>query len=170
MNVWSEYNKVVNAIIPVADAFTTGTGIKSDVVNLENYNKCTFIVATGATSVNNELVTVVAGVSAASCTTAITFKYRTQVAAEPPAVGSDVPSALTAVTVAATGFNFTVSTVGGVYIVEVDAAVVAAAGTDFDHVAINFADGGTDAAQTACVVAILSEPRYPQAILATAID
>ena len=168
MNVFSEMNKIVNAIIPVADAFVTGTGILSDVVNLENYNKCTFIVATGASVANNESITVLAGVSAASCATAITFKYRKQIAGVPPAAGSDVPGALTTATTA--GFKITASKAGGLYIIEVDAAVVAGGGTDFDHVAIRFDDGGTDAAQVACVIAILSEPRYPQAILATAID
>ena len=169
MNVWSEKNKVVHVLTPVADPFVTGTGVSTDIVNMENYNKCTFIIITSTTAANNGLITVDAGVDNVTCATAITFKYRTQIAAVPDAVGSDVQSALT--DGAAAGFNMTVSLVGGIYIIEVDASVVAAAGTDFDHVCLRIDDGGTNAAQPyAGVIAILSEPRYPQDILATAID
>jgi len=165
MNVLSEEIKVVNAVIPVADAFATAA--TTDIINMENYNKCTFIIATGATTTADGVVTVLAGSSNASCATAITFKYRTQIAGVPPAQGSDVPGALTAATVS--GFAMTASKAGGLYIIEVDAAVVAAAGTNFDHVACKVTED-TDDPQTACIIALLSEPRYPQAILATAID
>ena len=168
MNVWSEKNKVVNGTIPVADAFAAGTAVhKTDVVNMENYNKCTFIIATGATSTADGVVTVLAGNANDSCTEAITFKYRTQAAADVPDEGSDVPSTLTDATI--TGFAMTASIIGSLYIIEVDAAVVAAAGTNFDHVACHVAED-TDDPQTACIIAILSEPRYAQDVLATAID
>lgn len=165
MNVWSEINKVVNAVIPVADAFATA--VTTDVVNLENYGKCTFIIATGATTTANGVVTVNAGISAASCATAIAFKYRTQINAVPPAAASDLPSALTAAAV--TGFSMTASKAGGLYIIEVDADVVAAAGTAYNHCSCTVTEVTNDP-QTACIVAILSEPRYPQDILVTAID
>ena len=165
MNLFSEANKIVNAVIPIADAFDTA--VSTDIINLKKYRKCTFIVITGATTTADGVITVLAGVSNASCATAITFKYRTQIAAAPPAQGSDVSGALTAATV--TGFAMTASKVGGVYIIEVDADVVAAAGTDFDHVKLTVTEDTNDP-QTACILAILSEPRYPQAILATAID
>lgn len=164
MNVWSEYNKVVNAVIPVEDAWASNT--TSDIINMENYNKCTFIIATGASAANTDgVITVNAGTTTPA--TAIAFNYRTQIAAAVPDAGSDVPSALTAA--AAAGFAMTASKAGGVYIIEVDAAVVAAAGTDYDHVSCTVTED-TAGAQTGCIIAILSEPRYPQAILATAID
>jgi len=162
--LWSEGNKVVNAVIPVADAFATA--VSTDVVDMADYKRCTFIVATGATSTANGIITVLAGVSNASCTTAIIFKYRTQIAAVPPAAGSDVPSALTAAAV--TGFSMTASKAGGLYIIEVDVREVAAAGTNFDHVKLTVTEV-TDAPQTACIIAILSQPRYPQGVLKTAI-
>ena len=165
MNLFSEANKIVNAIIPVADAFDTSR--TTDIINLKNYRKCTFIVITGATTTADGVITVLAGVSNASCTTAITFKYRTQINAAPPAAASDLPGALTAAAV--TGFAMTASKVGGIYIIEVDADVVAAAGTDFDHVKLTVTEDTNDP-QTACVLAVLSDPRYPQAILVTAID
>lgn len=166
MNVWSEKNKVVNVLDPVATAVATGV---SDIVNMENYRKCTFLVVTGASSANSDsTLTVLAGISNASCATAIVFKYRTQIAAVTPAVGSDVPSALVTATIA--GFAMTASKKGGVYIIEVDAAVVAAAGTDYDHIALNIVEATGSGAILGTVVAILSDPRYPQDILVTAID
>lgn len=61
MNVWSEKNKVVNVLDPVATAFATAV---TDIVNMENYNKCTFIVATGASVANTDsTLTVLAGIS-----------------------------------------------------------------------------------------------------------
>ena len=78
-----------------------------------------------------------------------------------------MPSALTAATT--TGFAMTASKKGGLYIIEVDAQTVAAAGTDYDHVALKFTEATGSGAILGAVVAILSEPRYPQAILPTAI-
>jgi len=170
MNVWSEKNHVVNCIIPVTDAFAANK--TTDVINMENYNKCTFLIITGATSADLGKVTINAGDANDSCATAITFKYRRQIAGTAGIAGvqgSDVPGALTPVTVAATGFAMEAAKIGGIYIVEVDAAVVAAAGTNFDHVSLTVTENGS-AGVDACVIAILSEPRYPQAILATAID
>lgn len=164
--VWSEINKVVNVIIPVADAFSGS--VTSDIVHLENYKKCTFLIATGATNTDTGKVTVGAGATSTGAATAIAFKYRTQVkAANATSSSGDVPSALTDATT--TGFLMTASKIGGLYIVEVDPAVVAAAGTAYDHVALTVTEVGSSGV-TACVLAILSEPRYPQGILVTAID
>ena len=165
MYVFSERHKVVNAIIPVADAFSAN--VTSDIVHLENYKKCTFLIVTGATSTDAGLVTVGAGATSTGAATAIPFKYRTQIAAAPPNAGSDVSSTLIDAT--STGFAMTASKAGGLYIVEVDAAVVAAATAGYDHVALTVTEVGSTGV-TACVLAILSEPRYPQDILVTAID
>lgn len=163
--LWSEENKVVNAIIPVADAWNSNP-VVSDVVDCADYKRVTFLIITGATSAVAPVVTVLAGISKDSCTTAIIFKYRTQIAGTPPAALSDVPSALINATV--DGFSMTGSKPGGLYIIEVDVREVAEGGTQFDHVALNI-DENADTAQTGCVIAILSEPRYPQAVLKTAI-
>ena len=164
MNKWSEKNKVVNAVIPVADAFDTA--VTSDVVNMENYKKLTFLVITGATSTANGVITVKAGVSNSSCATAIVFKYRTQIGAVPPAADSDVQSKLSDATVS--GFAMTASKAGGMYVIEVDAQIVAEAGIDYDHVSLTVTEDTNDP-QTACIVAILSDPRYADAVLQTAI-
>ncbi|GAG18718.1 unnamed protein product [marine sediment metagenome] len=166
MSLWSESNTVVNAIIPVANAWDSAP-VVSDIIHLENFNRCTFLIVTGATSAVEPVVTVFAGISNSSCDTAIAFKYRTQIAAVPGAAGSDVTSALIEAT--SVGFSMTAAKVGGIYIIEVDASDVAAAGVNFDHCAVNIAEDA-DTPQTGCVIAVLSEPRNPQAVLATAID
>ena len=103
MYIFSERHKVVNVLDPVATAVATGV---TDIVNMENYKKCTFIVVTGASSANSDsTITILTGISNTSCATAIAYKYRTQIAAVTPAAGSDVSSALTAV--ANTGFAMT---------------------------------------------------------------
>jgi len=168
MYIFSERHKVVNVLIPVADAFVTGVGVVTDIVHMENYKKCTFIIITGASVAVIQTVRVFAGIDNVTCATPIVFKYRTQAAVAVPNVGSDVPLTLTDATVA--GFPTIASIAGGMAIVEVDAAVVAAAGANFDHCALDIVDTTGAGAQVGCVIAILSEPRYPQDILATAID
>lgn len=165
MNKWSEKNKVVNVLDPVATAFASAS---TDVVNMENYKKLTFLVVTGASVANTDsTITILAGVSNSSCTTAMVFKYRTQIAAATPGTGSDVQSALTTATTA--GFAMTASKKGGVYIIEVDAQEVAAAGTNFDHVCLKLVEATGSGAALGCVLAILSDPRYPDSVLQTAI-
>ena len=154
--LWSEENKVVNAIIPVADARNASPAV-CEVVDCAGYKRVTFLIETGATSAVEPVVTVLAGVSGAFCATAIIFKYRTQIAGTPPAAGSDVTSALIAAAVE--GLSMTATKPGGLYIIEVDVREVAEAGINFDHVTVNIAEDG-DTPQTGCVIAILSQPRY----------
>lgn len=178
--VWSEINKVVNVLDPASSGTghaSTASGVTtSDIVNLKNYKKCTFVIHTGASAANTPVVTILAGENNTTSDTAIAYKYRTQIVGKGGylgATGSDVPSALEDAT--ATGFAMTTETSGGVYIIEVDAPTVCAgttagAATDYDHVKMVLTNGSTAAAQFYGVIAILSEPRYPQAILQTAID
>jgi len=115
---------------------------------------------TGAAADNTNTITVQAGTAVDSCATDIVFKYR-------KIVSGDTYGALTQATTA--GFSLTASTANQYAIVEVDAETVAAGGTNYDCVALTVTEAGSAAAQVGCVVAILSEPRYPQELLATAI-
>ena len=164
--VWSEINKIVTALEPANQSDANRT---TDIVNLENYKKCTFIVHTGASAANTPTLTVVTGASSTGATTATAFKYRTMINAVPPLAASDLPGDLTSST--GDGFAITTQKAKGMYIIEVDASTVAAAGTNYDHVALKFtASTSTHATQYYSVLAVLSEPRYPQDILVTAID
>ena len=170
--VWSEVNKIVSAINPASQSATSGETVVSDIVNMANYKKLTYILQTRATAANIPTVTVYAGETSTGATTAIAFKYRSQISQTDATTAlGDVPSALTDATSA--GFAITTGKVGGCYIIEVDPVTVAAAdATDqtYDHVKLVLTNATTVAAQLYGVIAILSEPRYPQAILQTAID
>jgi hypothetical protein len=172
--VWSEVNKVVNVLDPASQSGTSGAEIATDIVNLKNYKKLTYVIHTGAAAANIPVVTLYGGETSTGATTAITFKYRTQVVGtggNAATSGSDVSSALTDATVA--GFALGTGEAGGVYIIEVDPSTVCAADTTdqtYDHVKLMLTNVATVAAQIYGVLAILSEPRYPEAILVTAID
>ncbi len=156
--VWSEINKVVNADPPASQWGSTGAN-QCDIVDMESYKKCTFLIMTGATSTGIGAVTVQAGATSTGATTEIAFKYRSTTTGD---TYGDLTDA-----VAGTGFNLTVSTANQYHIIEVDAPTVAAAAANYDHVALSITNHVT--AINACVVAVLSEPRYPQGTLGTAI-
>ena len=168
--VWSEYNHIVNVLNPAEHGASSGP--TTDIVDMENYKKCTFIVQTGASAANIPVITVLSGVSNASAATATAFNYRTQIkASDATSSSGDVPGDLTSV--GTSGFAMTTSKAGGCYIIEVDAPTVCAATTGttyYDHVCLDFSTGATAATHFYGVLAVLSEPRYPQAVLDTAIE
>jgi len=167
--VWSEIKKVVNVLDPASQSSGVSAVVNTDVVDMENYKKCTFLVHAGAAVDNTMVITAYANDDNATSGSAIDFRYRTQIAGtggNSASVGSDVPSLLS------TGSSITTTTgaAGGMYIIEVDAPTVAAEGTDYDHTYLKFTTStGNITARIYGVVAVLSEPRYPQAILDTAI-
>jgi len=153
MTLWSEENKIYNVLIPVADPWagsTTGYG-----VHLENYKRLTYIIPTGVTTSGAGVVTVNAAVSASGAGTAIAFKYRTCSSAGEYGTLTD-----------STGLTMTMQREGMSYIVDVNVDDVAAAGTDYDYSTITITEGAQNTpVVVACVIAVLSEPRYPQATL-----
>ena len=156
--IFSQYNKVVNGLPPVADAFATQG--YSDIVNMEAYKHVTFLIITGVTTTADGVITVEACDDVTpSNTQAIAFKYRAVVA-------GDTYGALTAV--ASTGVAMTASKANSYYIVEVDAADVEAGKAGYEYVRVKVTEDTNDP-QIACIVVILSEPRYPQEKLVTAI-
>ena len=173
--VWSEINHVVSVVSPTSHSSTAGGTITSDIVNMANYKKLTYIIQTGSTTAANApTVTVYAGETSTGATTAIAYNYRTQINATDCASASgDIPSELVT-TGSSAGFSMTASKTGGCYYIEVDPSTVAAADTTdqtYDHVKLVVTNStSTYAAQIYSVLAVLSEPRYPQAVLQTAID
>jgi len=173
--VWSEINKVVNVLDLKAQSATTGATIDTDIVHLENYKKLTYLITLGSTAAGNTpTVTVYGGETSTAATTTIAYKYRTQITGTggtTGTTGSDVSSTMSDTT--GDGFAFTTANNGGMYIIEVDPSTVAAADTTdqtYDHVKLRFTNASTAAAQLYSCLAVLSEPRYPQAVLVTAID
>jgi len=155
--IFTQRNKIVNGLPPQADAFATSG--ESDIVSLKNYNHVTFLIMTGASTTANGVVTVLAGSSVSSAATAIAFKYRA-------CTSGDTLGDLTDAT--SSGFAMTASKASSFYAIEVDASDVAAAGTGYDCVKVKVTED-TDDPQYACIVAILSEPRYAGKAMPTAI-
>jgi len=179
---FSEINKVVNVMSPKtatsgqAAAFGTAS-TESDIVNMKLYNRCAFIMTMGnpvAETHWNVKVMACPSSTGIGIVTPMNFHYRTQgsTAASEWASGSDVPSALTAGT--SDGVDTTTGYCSGALIIEVTADEVAAVGSsgdNFDHVKLYVTSTtAADAPRGMGVVAILSEPRYPQAVLDSAID
>ena len=157
MTLWSEENKVQVVLDPALDVWAgsaTGSG-----VHLENYKRLAFLVPTGSSdtdSCGTATITVNSAISATGDGTDFAFKYRT-------CSSGGVHGTLTDAT--STGFTTTQGRLWS-YIIEVDPSTAASAGTnnDFDFVKISFAEV-VNKPVTGCVIAVLSEPRYPQAIL-----
>lgn len=153
---------VVAGLYAKADLFDTSA--TTDYISLANYGRITFLINTGnATSdTANGTVTLLASASAAgSSTTALAFKYR--VCASSTSV--DTWGALTDAT--SSGFAMTAGD-NYQYLVEITADSVEAQAAGKYFVALKVTEGTNDPI-VASVNAILSEPRYPQAIPVTAI-
>lgn len=154
--IFSQYNKVVNALEPKADRFATAGN--SDVISMKKYKHITFLIMTGASSTADGTVTVEAcDDTTPSNQTAIAFKYRA-------ITTGDTYGALTAATAA--GFSMTASKVNSYYIVEVDAADIEAGQAGYEYVRLVVTEV-TDDPQIAGIVAILSQPRHAYEQLAT---
>lgn len=167
--LWSEINKVVNVLNPAALTSGASAVQPTDVVDMENYKKCTFLLTFGAVADHVAAVTVNAYSANTTGGSAIAYNYRTQITGTGGAsgtTGSDVVSS----GANAETFNTTTGSAGATYIVEVDASTVAAEGTDYDHTYLVLTNStGNITTRLASCVAVLSEPRYPQAILDSAI-
>lgn len=119
-SLWNEENLAITGLAPVADAFA-GT-VYSDIVDAGDAQKITFLRYHGVGATGTSTITVEAcDDTSGSNTSAVAFRYR-RVA---DTSSSDVPGALTAATSA--GFATTAGS-NQIYIIEVDAAVLAASG------------------------------------------
>lgn len=153
---------VVSGLYAKSDAFDTS--MTTDYISLANYGKITFLIntgdATGGTA--NGTVTLLASASAAgSSTTALAFKYR--VCASSTSV--DTWGALTDAT--SSGFAMTAGD-NYQYMVEVTADSVEAQAAGKYFVALKVTESSNDPVP-ASVTAVLSDPRYPQAVPVQAI-
>ena len=122
--------KFVHAIAPVAD-FNAST-IYTQVVNMRDYQKATFLLYTGVVASGTSKVTCNAcSNSAASSETEIAFYYKEQ----STTLGADSHGAET-LAVVGTGLVLTAETDNQVEIIEVDASQLAALG--YNHVRLSF--------------------------------
>jgi hypothetical protein len=153
----SETCHFVMGLAPVADAFS-GSSVASDVVNMEHYNRCTFIVITGVGTTGTSTFTVEACDNVTpSNTSAVAFTARSY-------DNSDVPGAVTAV--ASTGFDNTAGS-NRIHVIEVESEALAASGYGYVRLkAVEVADspvlGG--------ILIMLSEPKATYYVGTTAVE
>lgn len=153
---------VVNGIYPVADAFATSGN--TDFISLANYGKITFLIHTGNATGGTANGTVTLNASAlatGSSSSTLAFKYR--VCASSTTV--DTWGALTDATTS--GFSMTAGD-NLMYAVEVTADSVEAQAAGKYFVSLRVTESSNDPID-AGIIAILSDPRYPQAVPVQAI-
>lgn len=154
-----ENNKIINALPPVSHA--SGFNGSSDIISMKNYQHATIIITTGASSTSDSVLTVNAATDVAGGTNAaIAFQYRKNI------LTADAFSALANATVS--GVAMTASKANSVYVIELDAAELLAAGQAYDCFYLT-ATADTSNAQLVAVTVILSQPKYPQENLPSAI-
>ncbi len=137
-------------------------GFTSDSIDMAKYNHACVVIMGDASIAGNGIITVLAGNTAGSEAVAITFTYRTS-GANVGSASSDVFSA--AATSAA--WTTTAATIASqVTLIEFDAADLNVSGTQYRYA--NVTVDATGSAGTMDIVAILSEPRYLEAIMDTA--
>jgi len=137
-------------------------GFNSDSIDMAKYNHACIIIMGDASVAGNGIITVNAGNTAGSEAAAITFTYRTP-GADVGSASSDVFSA--AATSAA--WTTTAATIAsGVNLIEFDAADLNVSNVQYRYARLTV--DATGSAGTVDIVAILSEPRYIEAIMDTA--
>lgn len=146
--------KVVHCIAPVAD-FNASTA-NTQVVNMRDYKKATFLLYTGVVGSGTSKVTCDAcSNSAASSTNEIAFQYKEQ----STTLGAD-SHGNQALSVVATGIVLTADVANQVEIIEIDAAdLVSSAGVKWNHVRLTFTQVVDHPRIFSCVV-ILTGARH----------
>ena len=137
-------------------------GFTSDSVDMSKYNHACLLVIGDASVAGNGIITVNAGNTAGSEAAAITFTYRTS-SADVGSANSDVFSA--AATSAA--WTTTAATIASqVTLIEFDAQDLNVSNTQYRYASVTV--DATGSAGTISIVAIMSEPRYLEAVMDTA--
>ena len=138
-------------------------GFTSDSIDMSKYNHACVIIIGDASVAGNGIITVLAGNTAGSEAAAVSFSYRTS-GANVGSASSDVFSASSAP--AATWTTTAATMASQVSLIEFDAADLNVSGTQYRYA--NVTVDATGSAGTVDIVAILSEPRYSEAIMDTA--
>jgi hypothetical protein len=161
MDVLTERVHVLSALVPLSRAMNTN----SDIVNLTNYQSCSFIIQKGAGGVGTATITVDACDNTTPSNTAkAPFKYRRNIG------GTDTWGAITART--ASQSFVTTANANDMYEIIVDPAEIGAVavnstyGNRFCRVSVAQVDA---TAVDYGILAVLGTPRYPQNVPITGI-
>ena len=158
---FSQSHGIVYETIIVADNYNAGATMDS--INMAKYNHGTLIIVGDAACAGAGVLTMMAGLSDASAVAAITFTERHTTTD----VGSATADVLTA---AATSASLALTEAyirSGMYVIEWDADDMVVSGVSYNWMTPVLSAAGTAGIITA--IAIMSEPRYAEAIMDTAI-
>lgn len=148
------YLHLVKGLDPVADAFD-GT-VYSDIINMKNHEEITFVIYKGVGTTGTSTITVEACDDAsASNSAAIAFDYQA-------ITSGDTHGAMTAATT--TGFTTTAGS-SQLYLIRVKAQALS---NNYGYVRLKAVEVANSPVLGG-ILAILSGPRYDQAVQATAI-
>ena len=161
MNLLSQNLRFYQVIEPDADAFLTGVGIHSRVVDMRKFGHCTFILMMGTNAATAFTVTVEAvDVVALTNDHEVPFWYSYGTTL----VHGNTMAAVTKVAVPATGLPVLAANADTVHIIDVDAEdcrqVMVTAGHEFIGVRIALHETAGAAAVDGACLAVLSQPRY----------
>ena len=138
-------------------------GFSADSIDMSKYNHACVLIIGDANVTGNGIITVLAGNTAGSEAAAISFSYRTSGAN----VGSASSDVFSAASTPAASWTTTAATMASqVNLIEFDAADLNVSGTQYRYACVTVDATGSNG--TVDIVAILSEPRYSEAIMDTA--
>lgn len=158
---------ITYGLVPVAD-FAAG-GVTTDVISMENYNRCTFIILTGAiedAGISNLCTVLACDDATPSNTSTMAFRHRTL----RWSTSNDTWLASTAA--AAAGYNLMSNNAVAncIHVIDVTADEVSAdGGNGYQFVQLSIAETANKTI-TGAVLVILSEPRYASATPTSAIS
>ena len=159
---FSESHGIVGAVIPVASSYNTG--FTGESVNMGKYNHGTLILMGDAAIAGAGILTMMAGASNAAATAAITFTYR-YCTTDIMSTTADVYSTPTTSAALTLTEAYMLS---GTYVIEWDTEDMNVSGVQYNWITPVLDATGT--AGFVVGVMILSEPRYQQAIMPTAVE
>ena len=157
-----------HGIVPIAHSVTGdyNAGFTGESVNMAKYNHYTLIIIGDNAVAGNGVLTMNAGATDGATTAAAGFAYRYS-AGNIAAASGDVLGVPTVVAAAGTLTITGASLVSRMLVIELDAADLNIAGVQYQWVTPVLSAAGTAGYVT--MVAILSEPRYEEAVMDTAI-
>ena len=160
---FTQSHGIVPIVIPLAANYNTVTAVEES-IDMAKYNHATFIFLFSADTTGEGVLTMSAGLTNGAADAAATFTYRYGSAAVLVAT-SDVLSAASAAVATLTITE--AMSISKVLTVEVDTGDMYVSNVQYRYLTPALTDAGT-AGIFSCV-AVLSEPRYSEAVMPTAI-
>ena len=158
---FSESHGIVGVTQPVLSNFVNG--FTGDSINMALYNHLTLIMIGNADCAGTPVLTISAGTGDAVISAAITFSYRYSTDEAKTAGGDVLDTWATSAALTLTEASIQ----DGMLIVEISASDLLIAGVQYQWVTPVLDATGTDGEYA--IIGILSEPRYAQSVMPTAI-